>query len=109
MLDQVEIFHGLSDEELKALDDIQAEAHAAMAAGDIERLHRACEIFRNSWIAAVPNVSLRKALQRYMDNATCQKKKRICIIIANAYKFVRQDLTAQLATEEDWIAWMDSM
>jgi DNA-binding GntR family transcriptional regulator len=56
----------LSDEELKALDDIQAEAHAAMAAGDIERLHRACEIFRNSWIASVPNVSLRKALQRYM-------------------------------------------
>ncbi|WP_209001106.1 GntR family transcriptional regulator [Stappia sp. BW2] len=56
----------LSEEELKGLDDIQAEAHSAMAADDFERLHRACETFRNSWIAAVPNVSLRKALQRYM-------------------------------------------
>ncbi|MHA7773564.1 GntR family transcriptional regulator [Roseibium sp. M-1] len=56
----------LSAEELEALDGTLKDAREAMAAGDTERLHRACEIFRNNWIAAVPNASLRKALQRYM-------------------------------------------
>nr|WP_286188916.1 GntR family transcriptional regulator [Labrenzia sp. R5_0] len=56
----------LSEDELKGLHEILEDAGSAMAAGDTEHLHRACEIFRNSWIAAVPNVSLRKALQRYM-------------------------------------------
>lgn len=56
----------LSEEELADLDGTLKDAREAMAAGDTERLHRACEIFRNNWIAAVPNASLRKALQRYM-------------------------------------------
>lgn len=58
--------HGLSDEALAALGETLDEARAAMAEGDPERLFRACEIFRNGWIAAVSNASLRKALQRYM-------------------------------------------
>jgi DNA-binding GntR family transcriptional regulator len=56
----------LTTEELAGLDGTLTDASEAMAAGDTERLHRACEIFRNNWIAAVPNASLRKTLQRYM-------------------------------------------
>ncbi|WP_428645553.1 GntR family transcriptional regulator [Roseibium sp.] len=58
--------HGLTEKDLAALGDVLKEARAAMAAGDSERLFRACEIFRNGWIDAVSNSSLRKALQRYM-------------------------------------------
>ncbi len=57
---------GLTEEELAHLESTHVEARDAMASGDRERLFRACEIFRNHWIAAVPNASLRKALQRYM-------------------------------------------
>jgi DNA-binding GntR family transcriptional regulator len=58
--------HNLSEEELKALGHSLADARAAMDAGDSEKLFKACEIFRNGWISAVSNSSLRKALQRYM-------------------------------------------
>jgi len=58
--------HGLSHDDLASLGEPLDEARTAMAKGDPERLFRACEIFRNGWIAAVSNVSLRKALQRYM-------------------------------------------
>lgn len=57
---------GLSEEELAALEETLNDARSAMAEGDQERLFRACEIFRNGWISAVSNSSLRKALQRYM-------------------------------------------
>lgn len=57
---------GLSEEDLARLDGTLADARSAMADGDRERLFRACEVFRNGWIAAVSNSSLRKALQRYM-------------------------------------------
>ncbi|MEM9630550.1 MAG: GntR family transcriptional regulator [Pseudomonadota bacterium] len=57
---------GLSEEELVALENTLKDARCAMAEGDQERLFRACEIFRNGWISAVSNSSLRKALQRYM-------------------------------------------
>ncbi|WP_422375342.1 GntR family transcriptional regulator [Roseibium sp.] len=55
-----------SETELAALGETLNDARSAMAEGDAERLFRACEIFRNGWIDAVPNGSLRKALQRYM-------------------------------------------
>ncbi|ASP36484.1 GntR family transcriptional regulator [Labrenzia sp. VG12] len=55
-----------SETELAALGETLNDARSAMAVGDAERLFRACEIFRNGWIDAVPNGSLRKALQRYM-------------------------------------------
>jgi len=58
--------HGLSEAELATLGGVLDDARSAMAEGDQERLFRACEIFRNGWIAAVSNASLRKALQRYM-------------------------------------------
>lgn len=57
---------GLSEEELVALEETLNDARSAMAEGDQERLFRACEIFRNGWISAVSNSSLRKALHRYM-------------------------------------------
>ncbi len=56
----------LTEDDLEALATVLRDARAAMAAGDAERLFRASEIFRNSWIAAISNSSLRKALQRYM-------------------------------------------
>lgn len=56
----------LSDEDLETLEQSLGNAGAAMAAGDQERFFRACEIFRNGWIAAVSNSSLRGALHRYM-------------------------------------------
>lgn len=56
----------LAEDELAYLERTLMDARDAMASGDRERLFRACEIFRHSWIAAVPNTSLKKALQRYM-------------------------------------------
>jgi len=55
-----------TEAELSELGETLDDARSAMAEGDNERLFRACEIFRNGWIDAVPNESLRKALQRYM-------------------------------------------
>ncbi|MET1416532.1 GntR family transcriptional regulator [Roseibium sp. HPY-6] len=56
----------LSEEELADLDKVLKSARSAMADKDQEKLFRACEIFRNGWISAVSNSSLRKTLQRYM-------------------------------------------
>ena len=56
----------LSDDELADLDKVLESARVAMADKDQEKLFRACEIFRNGWISAVSNSSLRKTLQRYM-------------------------------------------
>ncbi len=56
----------LTEQELAELEASLSEARGAMAEGDRERLFRACEIFRNGWITALSNSSLRKALQRYM-------------------------------------------
>lgn len=58
--------HSLSGEELEALGANLADARAAMEAGNAESLFRSCEKFRNGWISAVSNISLRRALQRYM-------------------------------------------
>lgn len=58
--------HNLSDAELEALGRTLAAARAAMEVGDAESLFKSCEKFRNGWISAVSNISLRRALQRYM-------------------------------------------
>lgn len=56
----------LSEDAFGRLEAALKKARQAMTGGDREKLFRACEIFRNGWINAVPNVSLRKAVQRYM-------------------------------------------
>ncbi|WP_306145518.1 GntR family transcriptional regulator [Roseibium sp. MMSF_3412] len=56
----------LSEEAFGHLETALKNARQAMTDGEREKLFRACEIFRNGWINAVPNVSLRKAVQRYM-------------------------------------------
>lgn len=56
----------LTEDELGLLEQSLADARTAMGEGDQESLFRASEIFRNGWIGAVSNSSLRKALQRYM-------------------------------------------
>lgn len=56
----------LTDQELGQLGATLQDARGAMAAGKTERLFRACEVFRNGWISAVSNSSLRQAVQRYM-------------------------------------------
>jgi DNA-binding GntR family transcriptional regulator len=52
--------------ELTALEGTIGDARRATRAGDTELVFKASERFRNGWIAAVPNVSLRQAIQRYM-------------------------------------------
>lgn len=56
----------LSDVELQLLEATLKDARIAMVEGDQESLFRSCEIFRNGWVNAVSNSSLRKTLQRYM-------------------------------------------
>ena len=56
----------LTEDTFGHLEAALKNARQAMTDGDREKLFRACEIFRNGWINAVPNVSLRKAVQRYM-------------------------------------------
>ncbi|WP_421980731.1 GntR family transcriptional regulator [Roseibium sp.] len=56
----------LSEDAVCHLETALQNARRAMTARDREMLFRSCEIFRNGWINAVPNVSLRKAVQRYM-------------------------------------------
>lgn len=57
---------GLSEVEILLLDATLKDARFAMEESDQENLFRACEIFRNGWVNAVSNSSLRKTLQRYM-------------------------------------------
>ena len=56
----------LSEDAFDQLETALKNARLAMNDGEREKLFRACEIFRNGWIGAVPNGSLRKAVQRYM-------------------------------------------
>ncbi len=56
----------LSEDAFTHLESALRNARHAMTDGDRKVLFRSCEIFRNGWINAVPNVSLRKAVQRYM-------------------------------------------
>jgi len=58
--------HAITDEEIAALNRTLVEARVATEAGNSELLFKASERFRNGWISAIPNGSLRKAIQRYM-------------------------------------------
>ncbi|KAE9629038.1 MULTISPECIES: GntR family transcriptional regulator [Parasedimentitalea] len=52
---------------LDALTDAFANAENTMASDDIRHFYRACEVFRNLWLSAVPNTQLRQMIDRYLS------------------------------------------
>ena len=56
----------LDAEQLAELEKTLVDARKATRSGDTELMFKASERFRNGWIAAVPNVSLKQVIQRYM-------------------------------------------
>lgn len=54
-----------TDVELAAMRSALDTTSLAMETGDFETFHRASEVFRNAWLAAVPNLELRHTIQRY--------------------------------------------
>lgn len=56
----------ISDEQIVKLKQTLIEARVATDCGNSELLFKASERFRNGWISAIPNGSLRSAIQRYM-------------------------------------------
>ena len=56
----------LGKAELLDLEKALADARRAMRSGNTELMFKASERFRNAWISAVPNASLKQVIQRYM-------------------------------------------
>ncbi|MBO6901637.1 MAG: GntR family transcriptional regulator [Rhizobiaceae bacterium] len=52
--------------QLRELENCLTDARHATRLGNTELLFKASERFRNGWIDAVPNASLKQAIQRYM-------------------------------------------
>ena len=52
-------------DDLAVLRDAVGETTATLDGKAFERFYRASEIFRNTWLRAVPNGELRTAIQRY--------------------------------------------
>ena len=55
----------MSVEGLANLRQAAAESAATVDSGDFEAFYRASEVFRNTWLMAVPNIELRNAVLRY--------------------------------------------
>lgn len=55
-----------SDAQLAAMVEAVADAVQTLDSGDITLFYRASEIFRNTWLAAVPNGELRQTILRYL-------------------------------------------
>ncbi|MCC5988161.1 MAG: GntR family transcriptional regulator [Pararhodobacter sp.] len=51
---------------LAAMRDAVRDAESTLSSGDIMLFFRASEVFRNAWLAAVPNRELRQTIQRYL-------------------------------------------
>lgn len=51
---------------LANLEEILGKARRAMSSRNSELMFKASEQFRNGWIAAIPNASLKQVIQRYM-------------------------------------------
>lgn len=56
----------LDRESLAAMQHAVHDAHATLESGDVGLFFRASEIFRNTWLAAVPNRELRQTILRYL-------------------------------------------
>jgi DNA-binding GntR family transcriptional regulator len=55
-----------SDAQLAAMSAAVEDAAQTLVTGDVTRFYRACEVFRNTWLAAVPNGELRQTILRYL-------------------------------------------
>jgi DNA-binding GntR family transcriptional regulator len=55
----------LSEGDLARLRDTVAQSAATLGSGDFEAFYRASEVFRTTWLLAVPNSELRAAILRY--------------------------------------------
>ncbi len=55
-----------SDAQLAVMTEAVADAVQTIESGDITLFYRASEIFRNTWLAAVPNGELRQTILRYL-------------------------------------------
>lgn len=53
-----------SEEHLQRMRDAVADAVSTLETGVFETFYRASEVFRNTWLAAVPNAELSAAIQR---------------------------------------------
>jgi len=56
----------LGEADLAELEGTLADARRAMQSGNTELMFKASERFRNGWISAIPNASLKQVIQRYM-------------------------------------------
>lgn len=56
----------LDKAQLTELEKSLVDARRAMQSGNTELMFKASERFRNGWISAVPNASLKQVIQRYM-------------------------------------------
>ena len=56
----------LGTEALAAMRDAVRDAESTLSSGDIMLFFRASEVFRNTWLAAVPNRELRQTILRYL-------------------------------------------
>ncbi|MCC5969225.1 MAG: GntR family transcriptional regulator [Pararhodobacter sp.] len=55
-----------SEAQLAVMNEAVADAVRTLESGDINLFYRASEIFRNTWLAAVPNGELRQTILRYL-------------------------------------------
>lgn len=56
----------LDEAQLTELERSLVDARRATKSGNTELMFKASERFRNGWIAAIPNASLKQVIQRYM-------------------------------------------
>lgn len=54
-----------TDQIVGKMRDAVTEIQATLASNAFEPFFRACETFRDSWLSSVPNMELRKTIQRY--------------------------------------------
>ena len=77
-----------SDTQLAVMTAAVADAVQTVESGDITLFYRASEVFRNTWLAAVPNGELRQTILRYLAQvqsvrlATMTDKEAHRIIVA---------------------------